>query len=96
MDDVVQQRRERWRIQMEIVELLGHGALGPTKIMYAANLSWNTCKERIMHLESLGWIAKQQVKTAKDVRPRYEYKLTDLGDKMRITWIKTKTEFAIK
>ncbi|MBS7641395.1 MAG: winged helix-turn-helix domain-containing protein [Candidatus Bathyarchaeia archaeon] len=55
-------RRSRLEIYMDVLRIIGSGVNKPTRIMFAANLSWRALKEIIADLERSGLIECKNVK----------------------------------
>lgn len=71
------QRRSRLEIYLNILEAVRNGVEKPTRIMYAAKLSWKPTKSILSYLIEQGLIA--EVRDTKSVKSRRRYKITEKG-----------------
>ena len=69
----VRSRRSTMEIKMDILTVVMEGAVGPTQIMYKANLSWNLLSQHLKDLVEHGVLLENNVKT------RSTYQLTERG-----------------
>ena len=49
-------KRSKLQLCFEVLEVINQGTMKPTRIMYSANLSWNTLLEVFMVLKTQGLI----------------------------------------
>lgn len=61
-------RRSRVEITFDILEVIGAGLDSPTKIMYAANMSWSVLSEELKNLREKGLIEVVSLGKRKSVR----------------------------
>ena len=66
-------KRSKLQICFNVLEVIKKGVTKPTRIMYGANLSWNTLREVFMVLMSQGLIKEVHQESYK------RYILTDKG-----------------
>ena len=66
-------KRSKLQICFNVLEVIKKGVTKPTRIMYSANLSWNTLLEVFMVLTSQGLIKEYHQEGYK------RYELTDKG-----------------
>lgn len=73
-------RRSRSEIITDVLSAIRDGVIRPTRIMYAANLSWKPMKHMLESLEKQGLIESVEYKTAgRAKRERVRYKITIKG-----------------
>jgi len=66
-------KRSRLEIYLEVLEVVRHDVDKPTRIMYAANISWKPLQEIITTLLENGLIHEEETKLSK------RYTITDKG-----------------
>ncbi|MEM1515106.1 MAG: DUF4364 family protein [Candidatus Bathyarchaeia archaeon] len=54
-------RRSRFEIYVDVLRIIESGINKPTRIMFAANLSWRTLKEVLAELKKRGLIERRTV-----------------------------------
>lgn len=60
-------RRSRLEIYMDILRITGYGVSKPTRIMFAANISWKSLNEALTSLEKCGLIERRTVRNHKHI-----------------------------
>jgi predicted transcriptional regulator len=70
-------RRTRLEIRLRILEAVRNGVEKPTRIMYAANLSWKPTQRTLSHLIEQGLVV--EVRNPESAKSRRRYKITDKG-----------------
>ena len=73
-------RRSRLEITLTILSAIMDGVDKPTRIMYAANMSWKPTQRMLSHLVEQGLIL--EVPSTKARQSRRLYKITDKGEKV--------------
>ncbi len=73
-------RRSRLEIYLSILSTVKDGVDKPTRIMYAANMSWKPTQRMLSHLVKQGLIL--EVPSTKGRQSRRLYKITDKGEKV--------------
>ena len=73
-------RRSRFEIYVDVLTEINNGVNLPTKIMYGANMSWNTLMETLEMLKAQGFIEEHTIDGNK--RSRRRYTLTGKGNKV--------------
>jgi len=73
-------RRSRFEIYVDVLTEINNGVNLPTKIMYGANMSWNTLMETLEMLKAQGFIEEHTIDGKK--RSRRRYTLTGKGNKV--------------
>ena len=73
-------RRSRFEIYIDVLIEIKNGTVLPTKIMYGANLSWNTLQQTLETLTAQGFIEEQHMEGNK--RSKNIYTLTRKGNKV--------------
>jgi len=76
----VKLRRSRFDIALDVLEVASNGIEKPTRIMYAANLSWKTLNEILSALVSKGLIDEIDMSRSRDKRNSRSYKITKKGE----------------
>jgi predicted transcriptional regulator len=66
-------KRSRLEIYLEVLDVVRHDVDKPTRIMYAANISWKPLQEIIATLLENGLIHEEETKLSK------RYTITDKG-----------------
>lgn len=54
-------RRSKMEIYMDVLRIINHGVNKPTRIMYAANISWKNLTDILSDLEKRGLIRRRIV-----------------------------------
>ena len=70
-------RRSRFEICLDILRAINKGARKPTRIMYAANMSWRPLQKLLASMMSGGFIRKIDAKNNK--HSKYYYTITQSG-----------------
>ena len=70
-------RRSRFEICLEVLRAINKGVRKPTRIMYAANLSWRPLQKLLESMVSGGFINKMEAKNNKN--SKYYYDITKRG-----------------
>ncbi|MEM1582791.1 MAG: winged helix-turn-helix domain-containing protein [Candidatus Bathyarchaeia archaeon] len=55
-------RRSKLEIYIEVLKIIDHGISRPTRIMYAANISWNLLNDILNSLEKKGLIERKTIR----------------------------------
>ncbi len=71
------QRRSKLEIRLKILEAVRDGVDKPTRIMYAANLSWKPAKRMLTKLMEQGLIA--ELRSTESKKSRRRYAITEKG-----------------
>ena len=71
------QRRSKLEIRLKILDAVRNGVEKPTRIMYAANLSWKPTQRILSNLTEQGLVA--EVSDTESVKSRRKYKITEKG-----------------
>ena len=71
------QRRSKLEIRLKILDAVRNGVEKPTRIMYAANLSWKPTQRILSRLTEQGLVA--EVSDTESVKSRRKYKITEKG-----------------
>ena len=71
------QRRSKLEIRLKILDAVRNGVEKPTRIMYAANLSWKPTQRILSHLTEQGLVA--EVSDTESVKSRRKYRITEKG-----------------
>jgi predicted transcriptional regulator len=66
-------RRSSLEVRMDMLNAVRNGALGPTQIMYKANVSWLIVTQHLKELVGHGILSEH------NIRNRFTYALTDKG-----------------
>ncbi|MEM1606749.1 MAG: winged helix-turn-helix domain-containing protein [Candidatus Bathyarchaeia archaeon] len=82
-------RRSKLEIYIDVLRITGCGINKPTRIMFAANLSWRTFKEVIADLERCGLIER------KTVGDRTRIIITEKGKRILRSLESVSAEFAV-
>ncbi len=72
--------RSRFEITLTILSAIRDGVDKPTRIMYAANMSWKPTQRMLSHLVEQGLIL--EVLNTKGRQSRRLYTITDKGEKV--------------
>ena len=70
-------RRSNLEIRLQILEVVKIGVEKPTRIMYAANLSWRPTQKILTILSEQGLLA--EVRYPDSAKSRRKYKITEKG-----------------
>ncbi len=73
-------RRSRLEITLTILSIILDGVEKPTRIMYAANMSWKPVKRILSHLVEQGLLV--QVFNTESRQSRIRYQITEKGKKV--------------
>ncbi len=73
-------RRSRLEITLTILSTILDGVEKPTRIMYAANMSWKPVKRILSHLVEQGLLV--QVFNTESRQSRIRYQITEKGKKV--------------
>ena len=73
-------RRSRLEITLTILSAIMDGVDKPTRIMYAANMSWRPTQRILSHLVEQGLI--MEVPNTKGKQSRRRYQITEKGEKV--------------
>jgi len=69
-------KRSRLEIYFDVLRVIMKGITRPTRIMYSANLSWNSIQEILTTLVQQGFIVEETVKNSK------RYEITEKGERI--------------
>jgi len=81
-----QGRRSKLEIYVDILGAIASGNVGPTRIMYKANISWQVLQETLDFLMSNGFLAEELENS------RRIYRLTEKGFRVLKDFIHVKEE----
>ncbi len=70
-------RRSKLDIQLEVLKTVRAGVDKPTRIMYAANISWNPVRKMLDNLVGSGFISV--ITTNSGYRSKRRYEITEKG-----------------
>jgi predicted transcriptional regulator len=70
-------RRSKLDIQLEVLKAVKKGVVKPTRIMYAANMSWNPVRKILVDLVDRGLLSVIENTVGKRVNRRFE--ITEKG-----------------
>ena len=76
----MQSRRTRLEIMLSVLSAVEEGVNKPTRIMYAANMSWNPTKKILEKLVDEGFLGVTEEPLGRRSRKRYE--ITEKGKKV--------------
>ena len=71
------QRRSKLEIRLRILDAVRSGVEKPTRIMYAANLSWKPTQRILSHLIEQGLV--DEVRNPESAKSRRRYTITEKG-----------------
>jgi predicted transcriptional regulator len=70
-------RRSKFEIRLKVLSVVKGGVDKPTRIMYAANLSWKPTQRILGDLVTQGFL--QEIVVSDDNRSRRRYRITEKG-----------------
>jgi len=73
-------RRSKLEIRLKILAAVKQGVNKPTRIMYAANMSWMPVQKTLSYLVEQGLLA--EVVNSESRRSKRHYKITEKGEKI--------------
>jgi len=76
----MERRRTRLEIMLNVLNAVHDGVDKPTRIMYAANMSWNPTKKILEKLVGEGFLEVNEEPSGKRSKKRYE--ITEKGIKV--------------
>ena len=82
-------RRSKLEIYFDIIENVANGNVGPTRIMYKSNISWQVLQESLDFLISNGFLV-EGVESARKV-----YRLTEKGFRVRNEFTRVREELIV-
>ena len=76
----VTSRRSRLEIYLDILRIIRNGTRKPTRIMYAANISWKPMQRIINSMVKQGLIMETDALEGRDKRTNKTYEITQKGN----------------
>ncbi len=75
-------KRDTLEVRMEVIQVIARGIDKPTRIMYAANMSWEPVKRILNALTEAGIIVCTEIIEPGAKRAKYRYTTTSKGAKI--------------